>query len=91
MGGTLAFALTFDGYRYFGHDQGAGERLASFDDSIRQAFLGTGRLPAIDLALLRACLFYEQRRWCKPSSEGPNESEKGYLHALLAGIRAAIR
>lgn len=84
------FALTFDGYRYFGGDDGAAERLGRFADSIRDAFQKDGKLPALDLAQLRACLFFEQRRWCKASMTGPDERAKNYLQHLLATITASI-
>jgi hypothetical protein len=84
------FASTFDGYRYFGADDAVAERLAAFDDSVRDAFFTHGRLPAIDLALLRACLFYESRRLLNATWEAPIELDKDYLHVLLVAIREAI-
>ena len=84
------FALTFNGWKYFGDDDNVVPRLAAFDESIRAAFDQTGHLPTIDLALLRACLFYEQRLLCKYSMRGPDDQRKSYLQALLDAIRAAI-
>ena len=84
------FALTFDGYRYLGGDPGAAARLASFAESVRESYFGHGRLPELDLALLRACLFAEQRRWCKHAMEPPEERDKQYLNELVAAIRLGI-
>lgn len=85
------FALTFDGYRYFGGDDGAALRLDAFATSVSTAFRQDQILPAIDLALLRACLFYEQRSWCKHSLETRCAPELAdYLDALLNAIRRSI-
>ena len=85
------FALTFDGYTYFGGDQEALPRLQDFAESVSAAFRKDGQLPAIDLALLRACLFFEQRRWCKHSMEPSCSPElASYLDALLRAIRDDI-
>lgn len=85
------FALTFDGYRYFGDDEGAPERLGRFADSVRAAHRQDGQLPRLDLAQLRACLFYEQRRWCKHSTETHCPPDVAlYLEAVLRAIRAHI-
>ena len=85
------FALTFDGYQYFGDDEEAAPRLDAFARSISDAFANAGELPAIDLALLRACLFYEQRAWCKQSMEVRCPPELAvYLGALLHAIRTNI-
>ena len=85
------FALTFDGFRYFGGDDDAVVgRLGAFDESIRSAYDTDGELPKIDLALLRACLFYEQRLLCKHTHIPPDDRRKAYLHSLLEGIRASL-
>ena len=85
------FALTFDGYRYFGADEGAALRLQDFAKSVNDAFRNDNQLPKIDLAFLRACLFFEQRQWCKHSwvARCPPELAT-YLDALLRAIRANI-
>src|SRR3954447_5395661 len=90
--GLWRFALTFDGYGDFGGDATAGERLAEFDRSVEDAFRRDGVLPRLDLRMLRACLFIQQRRWCKGDVETqrcPPESG-AYLQALLAAIRRAV-
>jgi hypothetical protein len=87
------FALTFDGYGYFGGDDGALERLGRFAESVEESFLATGQLPSLDLAMLRACLFVQQRHWLKwggvMTRSCPPESVK-YLDALLRAIRSQL-
>lgn len=87
------FALTFQGADYFGGDSGALGRLVQFSDSVKEALDQDGRLPKIDLRLLRACLYVEQRRWCKwgdVMTERCPPDVAAYLQALLSGIRAEI-
>lgn len=87
------FALTFDGYQYFGQDDGALERLGNFAASVERSFQGNGQLPSIDLAMLRACLFVQQRHWLKwagvMTRSCPPETVK-YLDALLRAIRIQL-
>lgn len=87
------FALTFDGYRYFGGDDSAPERLSQFASSIETSFERNSELPRIDLAFLRACLFTQQRHWLKWGGVmtrecPPNTAE--YLEALLNATRNEI-
>jgi hypothetical protein len=86
------FALTFDAYRYFGDDDDrAVNRVGEFGKSVHDSYLELGQLPKLDLALLRTCLFYEQRRWCKHSPlAAPGPRDKQYLNELLRAIRARI-
>lgn len=84
------FALTYDGYAYFGGDNGAGPRLGAFAESVKRAFLAHGQLPNLDLRLLRACLFFEQRVWCKASDGPMDEPSARYLSYLLRAIRADL-
>lgn len=87
------FALSFRGYVFFGDDEGALTRLSEFDRSVREAFDRDGGLPKLDLALLRACLFWEQRAWCKGVSDPGDKMDAQsveYIRALLGAIRAAI-
>lgn len=90
-GTVWRFALTFDGYDYFGGDPAAPERLFAFNSSIRDA-QRAGSLPSIDLAQLRACLFVEQRAACKWSGMDTTCSRETarYLDALLAAIRRDV-
>jgi hypothetical protein len=55
------FALTFHAYRFFGGDDDVSGRVGNFGQSVQQSYFEHGRLPQLDLALLRTCLFYEQR------------------------------
>src|SRR5262245_15936047 len=54
------FALTFDGYRYFGGDEDVIGRLGQFAESMQGAYVRDGRVSAVgEIGMLRACLFYE--------------------------------
>jgi hypothetical protein len=89
-GQLWTFALSFRGYEYFGGDDLAPGRLTSFDESVKEAYRADGKLPKLDLALLRACLFIEQRKWCK-AGWGPMDPDSArYLSALLRAISSAI-
>jgi len=87
------FALTFNGYQLFGGDNGARERLEYFVASVEESFLENGQLPSLDLALLRACLFFQQRHWLKwagvMTRSCPPETAK-FLDALLRGIKSHL-
>lgn len=75
-----SFALSFDGYAYWGEQCGdRAERAVA-------AFRQTGELPAT-LSALRACLFYEQGRlrWTRVP---PDEEWTTWIQALLDAIRA---
>ena len=72
----VAFAYGFDGYARFGLE-GCGE-LANLTLS---AFLRDRRLPD-DLDELRACLYFEARRWIVLQQE-PDTRARLYLGALL--------
>ena len=85
-----SFALTYDGYAYFGGDDAAGERLTVFAQSVRDAYDRDGEVPKLDLRLLRATLFIEQRIWCKSSGPPIDERSARYLTALLRQIRSHL-
>jgi hypothetical protein len=74
------FALSFDGYAYWG------ERCGERANAAAAAFQESGSVPG-DLAELRACLFYEQARlqW---TEELPDPGWTGWVQALLDAIRA---
>src|SRR4051794_16706251 len=40
-GRLWTFALTYDGYTYFGGDPGAAQRLGAFAESVKEAFVST--------------------------------------------------
>lgn len=88
-----AFALTFNGYTYFGESEKGGgwggRRLGDFNDSVHREFKETGQLPRLQLGMLRGCLFYEQRRvkWNMQMTERYPEERAEYLDALLGAIR----
>lgn len=66
------FALTFDGYKYFGEDEDVIERLGKFAKSVERAYRKGGGIPALgEIGMLRACLFFEQRNWCNGAREWP--------------------
>jgi hypothetical protein len=69
------FALTFDGYSYWG----------SFE---RCAEIANSRHPST-LTELRTCLFFEQRRW-RHSGEDPDQEALQYIHELVSQIRARV-
>jgi hypothetical protein len=87
------FALTFNGYSYFGDDSNVVSRLGDFVRSIEQSFSDNGQLPISDLAMLRACLFFQQRMWCKwggvMTPRCPPRTA-AFLDALLRGIRGSL-
>lgn len=79
-----SFALTFDGYGHLGNDH-----CGVVANAIRSGFFGKRRLPD-DLATLRSCLFYEQRR-CRFLGDPPDDDDdRLYVDALLDAIRAAV-
>src|SRR3954469_20564806 len=87
------FALTFDGYKYFGGDEEVIPRLGQFADSGAQAYREDARIPAFcEIGMLRACLFYEQRNSCKWGKE-MSEITRGdapYFVALAEAIRGRL-
>jgi len=72
------FALSFDAYAAYGF-QGT----AALANEARRAFAVTGEVPE-SLAVLRACLFFEQRR----GHHTGQEHVATYIAALIEGIRA---
>ena len=78
-----SFALTFDGYGHLGS-----ERCGVVANLARAGFFGDQRLPD-ELAILRSCLFYEQRRG-RFLGDPPDDDDRLYADALLDAIRAAL-
>ena len=78
----IEFAHTFDGYEHFGSNEACG----NFCNAALERFDAIGEIPAT-LDELRACLFYEARRWRHAYLEGPGEAERPYVSALLSAIR----
>lgn len=72
------FALTLNGYQEIGH------RLGELADTHARE----GTLP-VELTELRACLFFEQRRW-RHFEAPPQGKPMTHILALLEAIRAAV-
>ena len=93
LGPLWTFALTFDGYRYFGGDDEAIGRLGAFADSVQRAWVTEGQIPALgEIGMLRACLFYEQRNWCKWGKvmTEMTRTDVRYFLALVDAIRTRL-
>ena len=73
-----SFALSLNGY------EAVGQRLGELADANAQA----GTLPD-DLTELRACLFFEQRRW-RQFDEPPQGKPMEHILRLLEAIRKAV-
>jgi hypothetical protein len=69
------FALTFDGFRYWG----SVEKCAEVAQSKRPG----------SLTELRTCLFFEARRW-KQIGKPPDAQAMKYIRALVYAIRAKV-
>ena len=92
LNGLWAFALTFDGYRYFGVTDAPG-RLGEFARSVEEEFRQTGALPRLgEIGMFRACLFFEQRNWCKWGKvfSEPTVDDVRYLSAVLEAVRSRV-
>jgi hypothetical protein len=75
----IDFALTFDGYAAFGVTH-----VSRIDVAARKQYEKSGKLPK-NLAVLRACLFFEQR-----AARFPDEPFGGpFVFALVDAIRSA--
>ena len=86
------FARTFDAYRYFAVDDIHG-RLGEFATSVKQEFRVTGEVPRLgDIGMLRACLAYEEHRWCAWGDDDSvmTSDDVRYLAALLEAIRSRL-
>jgi hypothetical protein len=72
----VKFAYSFDGYAHFGT-----EKCAEIANAALSSFYHAQVLPD-DIDVLRACLFFEARRWTLYQKEPDN---KGiiYMHALI--------
>lgn len=74
----MTFGYTYDGY-------GRHADIADFANAVVRAWERDHALPA-DLSVLRACLFYEQRRW-RHFGDYPDPAAQEYQRALVSGIR----
>jgi hypothetical protein len=89
----MQFAMSFDGYRFIEGPQ----RLGAFANRAMRAYEQEKSLPQ-SLSELRACLFFEGRRWHHVgSAAGSYEAfdkdgrAMRYIHALLEAIARKIR
>lgn len=80
---VIAFAYTYDGYARYGLE-GCGE----LANATLTRFLADRALPD-DLDELRACLFFEARRWIVLERE-PDTRARLYVGALLAAIEERL-
>lgn len=78
------FALTFNGYDHCG----SFDACATLANRSAEDYGTSGRLPA-GLSELRACLFFEQRRW-RHVQEDPEGPDLEYVKALIESIREKI-
>jgi hypothetical protein len=81
---VVEFALTFDGYSYYGGFAAC----ADICNAAGRNYFADGSLPR-SLSDLRACLFFEQRRW-HHYGEAPDAEARRYIGALLDAIRDRI-
>lgn len=78
------FALTFNGYEYWGSFEACGTMANQWREAWQKA-----RLLPSTLTELRTCLFFEQRRWHHAGYD-PDAEAMTYIRALLEAIRAKI-
>lgn len=81
----MEFALRFDGYEYWG----SFEKCAKIANEWSDRFARDGSLPD-NLAELRTCLFFEQRRY-RHFERAPEGEEMVYIRALVEAIRERSR
>ena len=80
----VPLAYTFDGYAHFGM-----ECCAEICNAALSSYYRTDELPS-DLATLRACLFFEARRWSLYDTE-PDTKARIYIHALIDAIAEQVK
>lgn len=78
------FALSFNGYEWWGSFQ----RCAEIANLAAQTFRESGALPD-SLTGLRTCLFFEQRRWHHFGFD-PDEKSMDYISTLVEQIRRSV-
>lgn len=79
------FALTLDGYRAIGQKE-----CSQLAEKVGGEFSRDATsLQRLSLTELRACLFFEQRRFRHFGSE-PQDADRDYINALLETIRQRI-
>jgi hypothetical protein len=80
------FALTLDGYRAIGQKE-CGQLANRVNGEFAR---NAASLQSLSLTELRACLFFEQRRFRHFGSE-PQGADRDYINALLEAIRSKIK
>jgi len=78
------FALSFDGYEYWGGFDACGDVAVN----CREAFLA-GKGLSDNLTVLRTSLFFEQRSW-RHYGYAPDEAAMIYIHARVEGVRVKV-
>jgi len=78
------FALSFNGYEWWGSFQ----RCAEVANLAAETYRESGGLPE-SLTDLRTCLFFEQRRW-RHFGLDPDEEAMNYIGALVEEIRNRV-
>ena len=81
----VRFAARFNGYEFWGDIETSHQQA----NRIRQSFESRRVLPE-DLNTLRACLFYEARRW-RHSGYDPDERGLQYIRALVSAIADLVK
>lgn len=77
------FGFTFNGYEHYGM-----ETCAELCNKALSAYYHHDELPD-DLNLLRACVFFEARRWSLHQQE-PDTKGLLYIHALIDKIKQTL-
>ena len=80
----IAFALTYDGYQFWGDFK----KCAEIANQAKKVYTEEGRLPNT-LTELRTCQFFEQQRWCY-FGRIPDEKSMVYINALIQGTREKL-
>lgn len=80
----VAFAYSFDGYAHFGM-----EKCAEICNAALSNFYRSQVLPD-DIDTLRACIFFEARRWTLYGKE-PDNKGLIYIHALIDRLEKQIQ
>lgn len=80
----VKFACSFDGYAHFGM-----KKCAELANTALSNFYHSQVLPD-DIDVIRACLFFEARRWTLYQKE-PDNKGMIYIHALIDRLEKQLR
>jgi hypothetical protein len=78
------FALSFNGYEYWGGFGPCGQ----IANRAQEAYTQSQKMPS-SLTELRTCLFFEQRRW-RHYGYSPDDQAMRYIRALVREIRTRV-